>query len=116
MLDDTKLNQLRKQLEQVSTAYAEAIRNGDSSSGIAQLGRLQLSVTNAYNEERDRIAAEAAERGDDENRTDEELIADAVVGLCAMPDPLLDRILSGVAENRPANIDRVKNPRLRVVK
>lgn len=112
----TLVEDLEELLHDVKAAFKVAVADGKSSNGIAALSRQVQQVTVAIHEERQRIARLEAEQEDDGWATEDDLVDAAVVELCALPDPLLDRVLAGLADaGRGAALRRNAPPGLHVV-
>jgi len=112
--DTTRVRDVRKLLSDADTAYKLVIR-GERVSGqaVAALLKRREDLTRELHDllERERLAAEEAAP-----LTEDELVEQAIADLAALPDPLLDRVLSGLAmSGRGAALRRCAPPALRVV-
>jgi hypothetical protein len=104
-----KADALAAVLEELDHDINYARCESRSSQGLAQLVRIKVSILDALYAEvaRERAEQQAAADADRGGMTEEELIAETVDDLAALPDPLLDRVLFGlVAAGRGAALQR----------
>jgi hypothetical protein len=111
-----KIDALYEMLEEIDYDCTLARTESKSSQGLAALMRLKLSITEQLYAEidRERVLSEAAAEA--APMTEDEMVEQAVGELARLPDPLLDRVLSGLVEaGRGPAVRRNAPPGLRVV-
>jgi len=97
-------------------SYLVAAEAGSNASGIANLLRQWHQLKIAVREERNRLADEQRAERDTGPVTEDEMVEQAVAELAQLPDPLLDRVLSGLVDaGRGPAVRRNAPPGLRVV-
>jgi hypothetical protein len=109
-----RLDALRALLAEVEADCTRARAESRSSQGLAALLRLRVTLTGEIFEELARVHAVAEDAAPP---TEDDLVAAAVAELAQLPDPLLDRVLAGLAfAGRGAALRRNAPPPLYAIK
>lgn len=113
---ESKLEALESLLVEIDSAVRIAMETYAPASGMAAILRQKRDTLLLIHEERNRIRMEEAAQQDAGPVTEDEMVEQAVGELARLPDPLLDRVLSGLVEaGRGPAVRRNAPPGLRVV-